>query len=427
MRSRVVVVHRWVGLVMAGFLLIAGLTGSLLVWYHELDVELNPALMQVQRPSVDASRLDPLTLRERVQAAYPQAWVHWVTLREGHADEAVSFWVEGAANADGVHADLGFDEVFVNPYTGTITGTRRWGDLSQGVTNLMPFIHRLHHSLALGTVGTWIFGVIAVLWTIDCFVGVWLTLPARSKASPPSSPRQWFRRWAPAWKLRIGAGPYKLNHDLHRAGGLWPWAALFVLAWSSVAFNLYDPVYRPVMDLFFDMRPDPRASLPRLAQDAPEPAMGWSAALERGRQHMNALARDRDLRILAEDRLSYDPHRGVLRLEVRSHRDVSQRRGRTAIYVDARNGKLLACRLPTGEAAGDTVTAWLLNLHMAHLWGWPWRLFITLMGLVVALLSGTGLYIWWKKRRSRRLSALSAASPAARHTSRPPHRRRCSR
>lgn len=423
MRSLAVIVHRWVGLVMAGFLLIAGLTGSLLVWYHELDVALNPKLMQVQRPSVDAIPLDPLILRERVQTAFPEAWVHWVTLREGHADEAVSFWVEGQVNADGKHTDLGFDEVYVNPYNGMLTGTRRWGDLSQGVTNLMPFIYRLHYSLALGTVGTWIFGIVAVLWSIDCFVGAWLTLPVR-RSSP--SARHWFRRWAPAWKLRTGVGAYKLNYDLHRAGGLWPWAALFVLAWSSVAFNLYDPVYRPVMGLFFDMRPDPRASLPRLAQDEPEPAMGWSAALEQSRRHMNTLARDRDLRILAEDRLSYDPHRGVLRLEVRSHRDVSERRGRTAIYVDARNGKLLAYRLPTGEAAGDTITAWLLNLHMAHLWGLPWRLFITLMGLVVALLSGTGLYIWWKKRRSRR-QILSAASPAARHTSRPPHHRRCSR
>jgi uncharacterized iron-regulated membrane protein len=401
MRALAVIVHRWVGLVMAGFLLIAGLTGSLLVWYHELDVELNPSLMQVRRPSVDAIRLDPLVLRERVQAAFPQAWVHWVTLREGHADEAVSFWVEGAANADGVHADLGFDEVFVNPYTGTITGTRRWGDLSQGVTNLMPFIYRLHYSLALGTVGTWIFGIIAVLWTIDCFVGAWLTLPTRNPASARLSPRRWFRRWAPAWKLRTGAGPYKLNYDLHRAGGLWPWAALFVLAWSSVAFNLYDPVYKPVMGLFFDMQPDPRASLPRLERDEAGPVMGWPAALAQTRQHMTALARERDFQILAEDRLSYDPHRGVLRLEVRSDRDVSERRGRTSVFVDARSGELLAHRLPTGEAAGDTVTAWLLNLHMAHVWGMSFRIFITLAGLVVAVLSGTGVYIWWKKRRSR--------------------------
>ncbi|MFQ5415166.1 MAG: PepSY domain-containing protein, partial [Phycisphaerae bacterium] len=54
---------------------------------------------------------------------------------------------------------------------------RLWGDLSQGLANLMPFVYRLHHSLALGTVGTWIFGVVALLWTLDCFVGAWLTFP----------------------------------------------------------------------------------------------------------------------------------------------------------------------------------------------------------------------------------------------------------
>ena len=34
--------------------------------------------------------------------------------------------------------------------------------------------------------------------------------------------------------------------DLHRAGGLWLWAMLFVFAWSSVAFNL-TPAYDAVM------------------------------------------------------------------------------------------------------------------------------------------------------------------------------------
>jgi len=410
MRSLGVIVHRWVGLVMAGFLLIAGLTGSLLVWYHELDVALNPQLMQVQQPMAGVSRLDPLVLREHVQAAYPQAWVHWVALREGKPGEATNFWVEGPADANGEHTDLGFDEVFVNPHDGQVLGTRRWGDISQGMTNLMPFIYRLHYSLALGTVGTWIFGIVALLWTLDCFVGAWLTFPAAGKG--PNTTRNWLRRWAPAWKLRTASGAYKFNFDLHRAAGLWPWAALFVLAWSSVAFNLYTPVYRPVMGLFFKMQPDARLSLPRLSEDEPEPPIGWTASLQTARRHMASLAELHELQILAEDRLSYDPHRGVLRLEVLSSRDVSERRGRTAVFVDARSGEHLAHRLPAGEAAGDTLTTWLLTLHMAHVWGLPFRIFMTLMGLAVGILSVTGVYVWWRKRKARQhRTGLAAVRP----------------
>lgn len=398
-RRALVLVHRYVGLVMAGFLVIAGLTGALLVWYHELDAAINPRLLRVVAPAQGsggeaASPLSPLDLRDRVQAAYPNAWVHWVPLRAEHPSEAHVFWIEGASDAEGRHADLGVDEVFVDPYTGAILGARKWGDLDEGSVNLMPFMYRLHESLALGTVGTWVFGVIALLWTVDCFIGAYLTFPQRSR----SRRRNWWVRWKPAWLLRWHASGYKLNFDLHRAGGLWPWALLLVLAWSSVAFNLYDPVYRPVMGMFFETRPDPRAGIPRLRADLPEPPLGWPAGLAAARERLAEVAAARGVRILYEERLAYDPHRGYLRLVIRTDRDINERRSRSSIFVDGTSGALLAVELPTGEATGDTITAWLTTLHMAHIWGLPFRILVTLAGLVIVLLSVTGVVIWWRKR-----------------------------
>lgn len=66
-----VLVHRYAGLSMAFFLIIAGLTGALLAFYHELDVVLNPNLFQVERR--DAPLLGPTALAHSVKAAYPQA------------------------------------------------------------------------------------------------------------------------------------------------------------------------------------------------------------------------------------------------------------------------------------------------------------------------------------------------------------------
>ena len=48
----------------------------------------------------------------------------------------------------------------------------------------MPFLYKLHYSLALGEVNSYLFGVVALLWTIDCFVGAYLTFP------PPSGARR---------------------------------------------------------------------------------------------------------------------------------------------------------------------------------------------------------------------------------------------
>lgn len=410
MRAAAVVAHRWVGLVMAGFLLLAGLTGALLVWNHELDAALNAPLMRVTPPAPDAPVMDGLVLRERVQAAYPQAWVHYVSFHQGGPEDARVFYVDAAPGPGGEAKPLGFDEVFVNPYTGEILGTRQWGDLSQGLTNLMPFIYRLHYSLALGTVGTWLFGIVALLWTIDCFVGAWLTFPvAPGRGRKPA--KGWWVRWAPAWKVRWASGIYKLNFDLHRAGGLWPWALLFVLAWSSVAFNLHDAVYRPVMGAVFGMQPDPREALPKLAQPVPEPPLGWDAVLASARAHMADQARAHGFAVIHEDRVSYDPHKAYVRYVVRTDRDVGDKRGQSAVFVDARNGELLGLRLPSGQAAGDTITRWLLSLHMGHVWGLPYRLLLTVVGVAVAALSVTGVVIWWKKRQGRR-RRLAARQPA---------------
>ncbi len=286
MRQRLVVLHRYVGLVMAGFLIIAGLTGALLVWYYELDALINPHWLQVEPPTAYSEPRSPFALRDQVDAAYPDAAVNWMMLAPPDAHSPVRFFLSAKPDAPA----LPIDEVFVNPYTGHILGGRLWGDLSQGLANLMPFVYRLHHSLALGTIGTWIFGIIALLWTLDCFVGAWLTFPPPRRRDARHRPRRFWKRWAKAWRIRWRAGGHKRTFDLHRAGGLWPWALLLIFAWSGVALTLYDQVYRPTTGLFLSFQEDPLATVPPRANPSQQPPIGWEPGYRAARQHLEALA-----------------------------------------------------------------------------------------------------------------------------------------
>lgn len=277
LRPALALVHRWVGLVMAGFLLVAGLTGAMLAWNDELDAMVNARLLRVAPPQPDALPLDPLALRAHVQALYPQALVAYAPLahRPGHALVLRLFALPAAGT--GAAPELANDEVLVDPYTGRVLGERKWGDITQGVKNLMPFIYRLHYSLALGLVGSYALGIVALLWTFDCFIGAYLTLPARvrkkeSSRAPTAAGKGSLARWWPSWKVRWSGGSYKVNFDLHRAAGLWVWAMLFVLAWSSVAFNLSE-VYDPVMKATFAHQADDSA-LPPLPMPKLDPAIG---------------------------------------------------------------------------------------------------------------------------------------------------------
>ena len=402
-RQRFVVLHRYVGLVMAGFLIIAGLTGALLVWYYELDALINPQWLQVEPPAAHSELLSPFALRDQVDAAYPDANVHWMMLAPPDTHSPVRFFLSAKPGAPA----LPIDEVFVNPYTGQILGGRLWGDLSQGLANLMPFVYRLHHSLALGTVGTWIFGVIALLWTLDCFVGAWLTFPPPRRRDARHRPRRFWTRWAKAWRLRWRAGGHKRTFDLHRAGGLWPWALLLVFAWSGVALTLYDEIYRPTTGLFLSFQQDPLATVPTRANPSQQPQIGWEPGYHAARQYLEALAQDRDLEIHPLERFAYTPHKNALKLMARTSSDVNERFGETWVYVDATDGAVLGHYLPTGEAAGNTVTTWLTSLHIAAVGGVGYRVLATVLGVAVIVLSVTGILIWWRKRakpaRSQRL------------------------
>lgn len=386
MRPLLVLFHRYVGLVMAGFLVIAGLTGSLLAWNDELEATLAPGLFRVEPPSVDTPPLDPLALRERVQAAHRNIFVGHAPL-DHEPGRSMVFYLSALPGEPGPAND----QLFVNPYTGEILGARKWGDISQGLKNLMPFVYRLHYSLAMGETGTLIFGIVALLWTCDCFVGAYLTFPPNRK--------NFWRQWRKAWRLRMNGGAYKLNFDLHRAGGLWLWAMLFVLAWSSVSFNLRGEVFDPVMKTLFAHQA--RVAAEPLARPLPDPPVGWMEARDRGRALIGSAARDSGFVIERETALSYDPTSGVWFYNVHSSRDVGDDWGMTRVAFSAIDGRLLEMWMPTGAAAGDSIRTWIIALHMAATWGRPFDLFMTAMGLVVAMLATTGLVIWWRKRGPR--------------------------
>lgn len=392
MRHSLVLLHRYIGLTLAGFLCLAGVTGALLAWNESLDASLNPSMFQATPPALDSVLIDPLDLLTTVEGWFPKAQILYVPLTPVEGG-AYAFYLQAPENTS-----LPNDQIFIDPYTATLLGARKLGDLSQGLKNLIPFIERLHHSLAIEGIGTYAFGIVALLWTFDCFVGAWLTLPIRSANTRASPRKAWLARWRPAWGLRISAGGYKLNFDMHRAFGLWMWLVFLVLAWSAVSFNL-PSVYEPMMKAFLAHQEE-FAQAPK-NQAHPQKNIGWHSAREVGRLLMNAEATTHDFRVLGETGLQYDPARAVYNYSVLSSLDVRDHNGLTSVMFDAETGKRIGTWFPTRGAAGDTVRSWLASFHMATMWGWPFKLFISLLGLASVVLSASGLVIWKKKRRSR--------------------------
>lgn len=382
-----VLLHRYVGLSMAFFLIIAGLTGSLLAFYHELDTALNPDLFRVEIR--DAPRLGPAALTRSVEAVYPQAFARFVSL-ETHPGHSVRVSVTGRTDAaTGRPVELDINEVYVNPYDGAILGARDWGALRVDRAHLMPFLYKLHYTLHVpGNWGEWLFGIVALVWMFDCFVGAYLTFPRG---------RPFFKKWRPAWQVKTHAGAYRLNFDLHRAGGLWLWGVLFVVALSGVYFNLNQEVFRPVVSLFGTLTPFPTERLPKLAHPNHAPKLTLDEALRHARKQLPTHAADYEPRFIG-----YVAELGVYRVgfEERGRGERAFTLGYEQVFVDADTGAHKALWGYASGTAADKFLMWQFPLHSGQILGLPGRMLICLSGLVTAMLSITGIIVWVKKRRA---------------------------
>lgn len=380
-------------------------------WDHELDEWLNPHLNEVA--SRGAFR-DPLALAAELAAQDPRAFVTYVPLHpeEGHA---LVFGVEPRYDAAaGALYDIGYNEVFIDPVSGAVVGMREWG-AAWPITRetFVSFLYVLHYSLQIPELwgidrwGLWLLGGIALLWTFDCVVGFYLTLPVRRPAGverplavTQKLARGWWSRWMPAWRIKWRGSPYRIAFDLHRAVSLWLWAFLFILAVSAASLNLYAEVAQPLVNLFSSFTPTPYDTRPeRPHDDLLEPKVGYAQVLESGRSE----ARRRGIAEPAGD-VFYSPDYGVfgVRFFEAGGDHGAAGVGPPTLYFDSEDGRYLGDWIPWRGTAGDLFLQIQFPLHSGRIAGLPGRILISAMGIVVAMLAVTGVVIWHRKGRARR-------------------------
>lgn len=383
--------HRWTGLTLTIFLILVGVTGSILAFKTKIDRLINPEIYAKAHPGV--APLDPATLAERAEAKFPKMRVGFFAVEP----EQVQIECLARINPEtGKPYELNFDQLFLDPYTGDVLAHRRFGDLSEGRINTLPFIYKLHTSMAMGARGEWILGVVALIWTLDSFVGFYLTLPQGAGS--------FWKRWKHAWWVKWLSTFFRVNFDLHRASGLWLWLLIFVFAWSSVMLALM-PVYERVTGALFDYeRVDAMMSY-ILPQPKYNPKLGWHDAQAAGERLMAEQAAKYHLTITRPFGMAYIAEFGVYTYDVRTQQDIRGHGWDTGVWVDGDTGELRRVFLPYGEHAGNTISTVLWGLHYGDIRDvFAYRALVFVFGFVIVLLSLTGVYIWWKKRKARLLA-----------------------
>src|SRR3569833_1346284 len=146
MRGLCVILHRYIGLATALFLVLLGLTGSVLAWREPLSAWLAPALYEApgRGPLLSSEQL-----QQRIVAADPRAQVVFFPLdsKEG----------KGLPVHVGPRDRLGYDTLWLDPVSGTELGRTDSESVLPSTRTLVDWQYHLHRQLAIpGRWGVWI-------------------------------------------------------------------------------------------------------------------------------------------------------------------------------------------------------------------------------------------------------------------------------
>ncbi|MEM8769607.1 MAG: PepSY-associated TM helix domain-containing protein [Pseudomonadota bacterium] len=385
-RKSVLILHRLVGLATAAFLVLLGLTGSILVWEEELDALLSPELLK------NASAADPLPvpqLIERLDKAltahntdgglhFPYALNFLVFPRD--PERSAIAYVSNVRDLAGASGQI--NQVLVDRNDGRLLGARNTIEPDPFKRQeLVPWLYRFHYSLSVGNTGMLLLGVVALAWLLDSLMAWYLTLPRRFS----------WQNWGSAWRI----ARRRLTIDLHRASGLWLTPVFVVIAFTGIYFNLYYQVFVPVVNTFSSLTPQPYEEKPS-GEPVAAPQIDYEQALTISRAELQQRGRQVD----ELDYISWNAALGYYVAAYYTDRDLSRDTPSGHVYLNG-DGSLRHVRVVGEGSAGDLLLDWQFPLHSGQAFGLPGRLLICISGIVLAVLSITGVVIWWRKLKAR--------------------------
>lgn len=375
MRQGLLWLHKYTGLVLGLLLAITGLSGSLVVFDRELDEWLAPATVPIA-PAATPASLD-LALSNAVAAVGNGTAPTRIALgRHAGAPHIVRF-----PTVPGTTGPL---EVSIDPGSAEVLAVRTWGQYP------VTWIYHLHLSFLGGATGELVVGLLGFLLLFFSLSGLYLWWPKPG-------------RWRQALTLRRGRGLFLLNYDLHKTAGIYFLPVYIVLAFSGINLVFHEPVERLVGALLPVQ--EPPAPLSGTARGQP---LTVDAAAQIAREQFPGSRLNR-VYLPASAEASYS-------ITLIQPEEPWNEYGATVVWVDQYSGTVLATWDALNIPAGNTVLEWLFPLHNGDALGLPGRILVFIAGLLPALLFGTGVYMWWRKRRGRNQSRAEERARMSRPT-----------
>lgn len=373
--------HKWIGLILAIVIIPISVTGAALVWHDALDEMLNPArFAPTAAPALAPSAYvtaaqGEIGKEQRIaQIVYPEAGKGAVRLVLANPSEP--------GGGRPVRTNLWLD-----PVDGHVIDSAR---NDQGAVQVM---HVLHGSLFIPEWGRAIVGWVGVAMLISAVSGIWLWWPTVG-------------RWVRGLRWRRHNN---FDTNLHHLMGFWIAIPLFVLSLTGVWISF------PKVFSGLDSKP--------AAEGRSETKGGEKAVREKGKGGETKKGgegggggRQPPAQPLATPALGVDAALASAKtLESRAIASINWPTEKSASWELKTEGKPFTATAPRTITVADVggkaslkpnepqmrgpVMRLMRQIHDGNDMGFVWQFIIFLGGLLPAILSVTGLIMWWRARK----------------------------
>lgn len=386
-------VWRWhfvAGLIIAPFLIVLTVTGAIYLFDREIEGWWN---RDIQTVAVDGPSLSLAEQEARIAARFPGTAISKVALPRGPGEASV--WSIAAA--------AGPRDVYLDPYTGIVTG------VVDPAFQPMVIVRKLHGTLLGGDVGSHVVELIAC-WTLVMMVtGLWLWWPRRWKIRGVLIPR-------------LSASGRRYWRDLHSIPAMMvglfviflvltglPWSAFwgpqFARLGEMVPFIAASPNFKAPPTVVGTQAADPHAmhwtppqdaKLPWVIQHTSAPAVSGTGA-----------ATIADMETLLPELRRDLWGEGVRVFYPQGPGDVfmisyvpDKAEGQRTIYVDPGNGGIVGNIGWSDYSPVAKAIEWGVMTHMGRQYGLANQIANLVVCVVLVGAIAAGAVLWWRRRPS---------------------------
>lgn len=363
-------VHTWVGLFSGMFLFIAFYAGAITMFFGTLNsweaerhtaqrttIQADGVLLFEQFMRKHGDEVSRLSLRFPEQAA-EQAKIFWFSRKEGQTKgRKVSYLDE-----DGVMVD------------------------KDNHQNASRFTYDLHFTAGIPKpIGTYLFGLVCVLYGLALVSGVVIYLPTFIKD---------------LFALRVGKNIKRMWQDAHNVVGILSLPFHVIFAWSGAVLTIGTLLLAPMQFLVYEgkllnMVQNDLGGSPRIkAAGKQAPMLPVAELLQQAKQKLP----EAKLTFLTFSNVN-DEHATVM---VRGIVEQGTLIKRASVVMNAVDGSIIKVAQPTTATPGTTFLRGLTALHFGDYGQVPLRWLYFVLGMMGAFLFYSGNLLWIESRRKRR-------------------------